>query len=481
MTRRATADDGDSQPIVLSPEQIAARKRQTHRHYTVVQVPGLRALGFLLLSGIVLAHAWATSAVALGTVARLVAGFAAYAGGSWLVLRTWHGRSPVDLGVVFLVIDPFVWMGAVYVTGAEASWLWVLPLVRVADQLNTSRREALGFTAVGVVAYLSLLLTVRIVDGRMLDWSTQVGRLLFLAGCGTYLASTAATAERLRSRLAEAVRSARQSILQLRDQSALLQDALERADAASRAKSEFLANVSHELRTPLNAIVGYTELLQDEWTDAPAPARRDLDAVGRSAQQLHRLISDVIELSRLEADRVTLDVQPFPVAALLADVMTLVQPAVDRHGNRLVAHGAGHAGTMTTDEAKVRHVLVQLLDNAAKFTERGTIALTCADAESAHVRAVRFTIADTGVGMTAEQLARIRRFDPFVQGDPSATRRFGGTGLGLAIAQRFCARIGGTLTIDSAPGAGTTVAVLIPVRLPERASRQVPVARATPV
>lgn len=455
-------DDLDTQAIALSREDIVRRKAIKHRHYTTTQVPALRAFGFFLLSCIVGLHALTTGALPLARVGWLVAVFAAYSLTSWLVLRWLHDRVPFDLGTAFLALDPFVWMTAVHATGGGDSWLFFLPLVRVADQLNTSRGRALGFTALGVVAYGALLGYMAAVEGARIAWPAQAGRVLFLLGCGGYLAVTAGTAERLRAKLSEAVRSARGLILQLQDQSSLLQDALHRADAANRAKSEFLANVSHEFRTPLNAIIGYAELLHEELSDGLPGAQQDLQRINRSAQHLRGLVNDVIELSRAEAGRVVLDVREFHVSALVADVTSVVLPVVHGRGNVLEVQGASEAGVMTADQAKVRQVLVNLIGNAGKFTERGRISLMCDRERGAAGDVLVFSVQDTGIGMTPEQLERIRRFEPFVQADASATRKYGGTGLGLAISQRFCALMGGGLTIDSRAGRGTTVTARLP-------------------
>ena len=453
--------------VAFSPDDIRARKAATHRHYSTTQVPVLRAFGFALLSIVVSAHTLATGEASWPQVGRMVVAFAAYSLGSWLVLRWWHHRSPVDAITVFFVIDPFVWMGAVRVTGGAESWLCFLSLVRVADQLHTNRARAMGFTVVAVLAYIGLLGYLAVVDGERVAWTRQVGRILFLAACGSYLAATAGTAERLRANLSGAVRAARDSIRQLRDQSSLLQDALERADAANRAKSEFLANVSHEFRTPLNAIIGYAELLHEELEVGSPSAQEDLQRINRSAQHLRGLVNDVIELSRIEADRVSLDVQAFSVSALVADVVSVVLPVVHEHQNVLEVKGAAEAGMMVADQAKIRQILVNLLGNAGKFTADGAIALTCLREVSTGPDAVLFRVSDTGVGMHPEQLARIRRFEPFVQADASATRRYAGTGLGLAISHRLCALMGGTLTVDSEAGRGTIVTARLPALMGE--------------
>lgn len=457
--------------ISLDQAGIAARKSDKHRRYTTIQVPALRLCGFVILSLIVAAHNWATSAVPWVFVGWTTMGFAAYSVGSWLVLLAGHGRTPFHLGTLFLGLDPFVWMGATYVTGGGDSWLYILPLIRVADQLNTSRARALAFTLDAVAAYAALLAYLVVIDGEPLHWPAFVGRMLFLAGSGCYLALTAGTAERLRAQLGQAVRTARDSIRQLQEQSVLLQDAREKAEAASRAKSQFLANVSHEFRTPLNAIIGYAELMQEEMPSPSPTVHADLDRINRSAQHLRGLVNEVIELSRVEAGRVTLDIQPVSVDTLVADVASVVTPTVRSNGNVLEITGAVETGILVADPLKVRQILVNVVGNAGKFTRDGRITLACSRERANGQEMVVFDVTDSGIGMDAEQLARILKFEPFVQADAGITRRYGGTGLGLTISQRLCRLMGGSLTITSQSGQGSTVRCQLPARVAADAGR----------
>ncbi|MGE3177014.1 MAG: sensor histidine kinase [Vicinamibacterales bacterium] len=454
----------DSLPTIsLDREGIARRKADKHRRYTTTQVPALRALGFTILLSIVAADRWATAGGPWPAIAWLGATFAAYNLVSWAAIRHWYGRAGLDMGTLFLAVDPFVWTGALYLTGGADSWLYFVMLVRVADQLNTSRARALGFTLCGVAAYALLLSYIALVDGQRVAWAAQVGRMMFLAGCGGYLALTAGTAERLRAQLSGAVRRARESIRQLHEQSVLLEDAREKAEAGSRAKSQFLANMSHELRTPLNAIIGYTELLQEEMPDAAASVRQDLNRINRSAQHLRGLVNDVIELSRVDAGRVQLALEQVQVVALVADVASVVAQVLRENGNTLTIVGADTAGDLMADPLKVRQILVNLLGNAGKFTKDGQITLACSRETVGGHEVVVFRVSDTGIGMNDEQLARILRFEPFVQADASITRRYGGTGLGLTISQRFSRLMGGDLSIESRPGEGSVVTCRLPV------------------
>ncbi|MBX3469611.1 MAG: hypothetical protein KF878_22290 [Planctomycetes bacterium] len=234
----------------------------------------------------------------------------------------------------------------------------------------------------------------------------------------------------------------------------------DRALQASRAKSMFLANMSHELRTPLNAIIGYSELLQEEAEDRaqdwPVP---DLQKVNAAARHLLELINGVLDLSKVEAGKMELSLEDFELAPLLEELATTVQPLVARGGNVLDVRG-GAAGVMHGDRVKVRQTLLNLLSNAAKFTERGRVVLSTASEEGAAGGWVTFAVQDTGIGLSPEQQKAV--FEPFVQADSSTTRKYGGTGLGLTIAVQFCRLMGGDLTVESQPGVGSTFRARLP-------------------
>jgi signal transduction histidine kinase len=249
-----------------------------------------------------------------------------------------------------------------------------------------------------------------------------------------------------------------------------LAEARDEALAASRAKSIFLANISHELRTPLNAIIGYSEMLQEEATDhGYAELVADLTRIRTAGRHLLDLINDILDLSKIEAGRMDLYLEPFDVCAMVDAVVGTVQPLMEQNHNRLRVECAPEIGSMTLDLTKVRQVLFNLLSNAAKFTDHGDITLSV-DHHTPPAAAtdgwVRFRVADTGIGISPDQTGRI--FEAFTQGDPSMTRKYGGTGLGLAISYRYCRMMGGDITVDSEPGVGSTFTVHLPCRIPDR-------------
>ncbi len=235
------------------------------------------------------------------------------------------------------------------------------------------------------------------------------------------------------------------------------------AEEASRSKSQFLANMSHELRTPLNAIIGYSELLREEAEEeGHTHFVGDLNKIAKAGKHLLELINSVLDITKIEAGKMELYVETFDAAAMLRDVGATVAPVVERNGNRFVVEAAADLGEIRTDMTKVRQSLFNLLSNAGKFTENGTVRLTGertrAEDGPEHLL---FHVSDTGIGMTEAQCAKI--FEAFTQADSSTTRQYGGTGLGLTITREFCHLVGGEVSVKSQPGSGSTFTLRLPV------------------
>ncbi|NTV62207.1 MAG: PAS domain-containing protein [Oscillochloris sp.] len=244
-----------------------------------------------------------------------------------------------------------------------------------------------------------------------------------------------------------------------------LREARDAAEAANRAKSAFLANMSHELRTPLSAIMGYCQLMHLELDRGNLKnLGRDIEAIETSGEHLLRMIANLLHLSQIEAGRDQVSHTIFNVKALLAEVAEVVRPLAQRKANTLQIDDAQGPETITIDQARLRQVLLNLLDNAVKFTQGGTVTLRVISEygdTTTEPAFIRFEISDTGVGIDPEEINRL--FDVFAEPDIEKRRRFGGAGVGLAISRHFCRSMGGDISAVSTLGQGTTVTVRLPL------------------
>jgi signal transduction histidine kinase len=244
-----------------------------------------------------------------------------------------------------------------------------------------------------------------------------------------------------------------------------LQEAKRAAEAANEAKSRFIATMSHELRTPLTTILGYNEWLVSEATDNGWDALLpDLEMVEVAGRHLLGLITNVLDLSRIESGRIELDIHRFEVDQLIREVKDTVRFQVYQGKNELLLEIPDSMGEMNSDALKLRQILINLLGNASKFTKEGKIYLKAARYSESNGDWLVFQVADTGVGMTAEQMNRL--FKEFQQADVSTSRTFGGTGLGLSISKRFTELLGGTIGVESEVGQGTMFTVHLPADVP---------------
>jgi signal transduction histidine kinase/ligand-binding sensor domain-containing protein len=293
-------------------------------------------------------------------------------------------------------------------------------------------------------------------------WRTPWALLLGILGTAA-LAGAAVQwrIRRLRARTAELERRVDERTAELIELVERLSDSEERARQASLAKSTFLANVSHELRTPLNAIIGYSEILEEEVQSTGRPDfEGDVRKVRAAGRHLLQLIDTILDLSKVEAGRMEVFLENFPVRELCAEVEALVKPSATKNRNRLLVRGADAAGILTSDRTKVRQALVNLAGNACKFTEDGTVTISVTREEREGRPEAVFVVEDDGPGITEDQIGRL--FQPFTQADSSTSRRFGGTGLGLALTRRLVHLLGGEITVRSAPGVGSAFTIRIP-------------------
>ncbi|MDY6802947.1 MAG: ATP-binding protein [Cyanobacteriota bacterium] len=268
---------------------------------------------------------------------------------------------------------------------------------------------------------------------------------------------------------------------QLKENKRLRQEKQE-AEAANRAKSVFLANMSHELRTPLNAIIGYSEIMLEDAVDLGLETSiPDLTKIQTAGRHLLSIINDILDLSKVEAGKMELHMEPFDIESLIDNVLSTIQPTIEKNCNVLEVIFEDPIELIRADLTKLRQVILNLLSNAAKFTENGKITLKVREATDEEKQGIEarkkdcdrlkdgkrqyilISVADTGIGISYEHLEHL--FEPFTQADSSTTRKYGGTGLGLAISRHFCKMMGGDISVESELGKGSVFTVTLPVKI----------------
>jgi CheY-like chemotaxis protein len=279
--------------------------------------------------------------------------------------------------------------------------------------------------------------------------------------------------QKVRERTAElsiANQSLQQEIIERQKIEAALKEAKqeaeiakETAEAANVTKSQFLANMSHELRTPLNAIIGYSEILTEDAEDlGQDDFLADVQKIQKAGKHLLGLVNDVLDLSKLESGKMDLLIESIDLEILIDDVLSTAKPLIENKANQLKIERPEVFGEIQTDMTKLRQMLLNLLSNAAKFTEQGVVELQINRQVNAEAEWIIFRVVDDGIGMTEEQQAKL--FQPFTQADSSTTRRYGGTGLGLTITKDFAEMMGGHIQVKSEFGFGSTFILSLPVQ-----------------
>ncbi len=463
MTRSdASADSG----FTLDAAELAARKAAHLRRLHAGQIPVIRAAGFVILSAIAALQALrADGAFLQPALAVLVGVNLGYAVLAWIVLRVGHGRAGrLDLSLVLFHADLLVWLFNLYhVEPANLFFAYFL-LVRVADQVGFGFRRALYFNHVVVVVYLVYSAWITAHDPARAPWIDRLGLAATMYLLGLYLATSGIVIERLRQRMGAAVRSGRALVESLaaktralEAQAVQLEQARIDAERANLAKSQFLAVIGHEIRTPMNAILGTTELLLGHGL---APEQRRLATIAyRSGTALLGLIDDLLDLSRIDARKLALRTASVDLRLLAAEAVDLLAIAARDKPVVLRWHADARVPErVVADPVRLRQVLVNLLHNAVKFTDRGNVTLDIIVVERIgnSVR-LRVAVHDSGIGIAPDQLDAV--FDAFTQVDSSSTRRHGGSGLGLAIVRQLVELLGGTVGVDSRPGEGSTFRV----------------------
>lgn len=241
--------------------------------------------------------------------------------------------------------------------------------------------------------------------------------------------------------------------------------ARDQALEANRIKSAFLANMSHELRTPLNAIIGYSELVTEDITElGPHTCLTDLNYIKDAGKHLLDIISDILDLSKIEANKVELQLEPVFIPSLINEVIATIKPAIDKNQNDFSICYDTPIETIQTDVLRLKQILINLLSNAAKFTQQGAITIHINSITDQQLQWIIFKISDTGIGIAPKHINQL--FQAFSQVDISSTRKFGGTGLGLKISKEICHLLGGNIHIESTLGQGSTFLIKIPTQLP---------------
>jgi signal transduction histidine kinase len=240
-----------------------------------------------------------------------------------------------------------------------------------------------------------------------------------------------------------------------------LREAKDMADEANRAKSIFLAKMSHELRTPLNAVIGFSEILLEgvEFEGKNSRRKPDLERINAAGKHLLSLVTDVLDLSKIESNHVELKIEQFDLNDMVHEVVATVEPAVAEKKNKLLVRCPSNLGIVSTDQTKLRQAALNLLSNAAKFTEGGTIILSAQRRKHQAGDWIEIQVHDTGIGISESEIGRL--FQNFGQANQATSNKYGGTGLGLALSQKLCALMGGGISVTSEPGRGSCFTIRV--------------------
>ncbi len=401
----------------------------------------------------------------------LAAAITVYWAFPWLLKRTGAFTALALISVANLV---FVILWGCYHYGGVSSpfvaWLVVVPLLAFLylGPALVPRLLVLGMIAVGVSIFYLFFAAGHSFPERVplhslsgIGIVSTISAAIYVSMMALYYASIVAN----QSELEREVRNHRATAIKLRE-------AKEEAENANLAKSEFLAKMSHELRTPLNAVIGYSEMLLEdaEIEGSDAQAVEDLGKINSSGKHLLSLITDVLDLSKIEAGKMELFNERFDVNGLTDDLAATARPLCARNGNELIIERASALGEAVGDVTKLRQAVLNLLSNAAKFTKGGRIIMSVAREPARNGDWLRIAVRDTGIGIARENLRKL--FQNFSQAEAWTSSKYGGTGLGLALTQKLCRLMGGDVTVESELGRGSCFTIRLPASLADTAQRR---------
>jgi signal transduction histidine kinase/CheY-like chemotaxis protein len=401
----------------------------------------------------------------------LAAAITVYWAFPWLLKRTGAltGLALISVGnLVFMILWGCYHYGGV--SSPFVSWLVVVPLLGFLylDSSLPPRLAVLGMIAAGVaIFYFSYAaghsfpehVPLRQLSG--IGIVSTISAAIYVSMMALYYANIVAS----QSELEHEVQNHRATAIKLRE-------AKEEAENANLAKSEFLAKMSHELRTPLNAVIGYSEMLLEdaEIEGGDDQAVQDLTKINSSGKHLLALITDVLDLSKIEAGKMELFNERFDMNGLIDDLVAAAQPLCARNGNALVVERAGDLGEVEGDISKLRQAAMNLLSNAAKFTKDGRVTLAVERETGRDGDWLSLSVRDTGIGISRETLGRL--FQNFSQAEAWTSTKYCGTGLGLALTQKLCRLMGGDVAVESEPGQGSRFTIRLPASLAETVHRR---------